>query len=261
MGAGGGGLMDSKTVHIGNLPPGATPEVVRQLFSHFGAIVDVRFGGNAKYAFVDYVEPASAAAAMGMNQYDLWGFRLRVEAASSCRTAGGAGGGGGMPPLAAAFGVAPQGYAPAPVYQQPYVPVSSYGAPPPGPPPGAPDGGYGGGGGGFEQVGQKRARVGEPGGPEPTSVAEIDEALLSLQAQQDELAKQVASLEQKREALQAAQEAAHQQLQQHEQQHGDQADAPAADEAAEPTGEAEAAAEPTAEADEPPGTTADDEAA
>lgn len=64
----------NKTVHIGNLPPGATPDVIRQLFSHFGAIVDVRFGGNSKYAFVDYVEPASATAAMGMNQYDLWGY-------------------------------------------------------------------------------------------------------------------------------------------------------------------------------------------
>jgi len=201
----------NKTVHIGNLPPGATPDVVRQLFSHFGAIVDVRFGGNAKYAFVDYVEPASATAALGMNQYDLWGFRLRVEAASSFRQTG-AGAGGA--PLAAAYGVG--GYAGG-EYQQPVdygaasaayaaQPAPAYSAPP-GPPPGPPTTtdagnaynayvGYDG-----AHAGQKRPRVGEPGGPEPQTIAEVDQALAAIAEQQAELQRKVAELHAKKEQL------------------------------------------------------------
>eukprot|EP00307_Rebecca_sp_RCC1486_P012709 CAMPEP_0119431932 /NCGR_PEP_ID=MMETSP1335-20130426/46858_1 /TAXON_ID=259385 /ORGANISM="Chrysoculter rhomboideus, Strain RCC1486" /LENGTH=175 /DNA_ID=CAMNT_0007457743 /DNA_START=1 /DNA_END=525 /DNA_ORIENTATION=- len=158
----------NKTVHIGNLPPACTPDVIRQLFSHFGAIVDVRFGGNAKYAFVDYAEPASAQAAMQMNQYDLWGFRLRVEAASSFRQnapaapVGGAYGGApgyGADPNAAAYAAA--GYA-APPSAPPGAPPQTAYQPPPAAyqqQPAYAD----------AQPGAKRPRYGEPGASEPTT--------------------------------------------------------------------------------------------
>lgn len=133
-------------------------------------------------------------------------FRLRVEAASSFRQTGASAAVGAVAPLAAAYGVGAYAGA-AGAYQQPVdygaaaagyaaqpaaTAAPAYGAPP-GPPPGPPTAGaqpdagynpYAAAGGHYDPaVGQKRPRVGEPGGPEPQTVAEVDEALAALAAQ------------------------------------------------------------------------------
>ncbi|KAJ1924290.1 Splicing factor [Tieghemiomyces parasiticus] len=60
-------LRDPRVLVVGNLTPAVTPDQIREMFSSFGTLVDVRFpgGDNSRgFAFVEYSEAAAATRAI-----------------------------------------------------------------------------------------------------------------------------------------------------------------------------------------------------
>ena len=53
-------LAPSKTIHVGNLNAAVTPDVLRQIFSCIGSVVDVRVAGDGRYGFVDFADADAA---------------------------------------------------------------------------------------------------------------------------------------------------------------------------------------------------------
>lgn len=92
-----------KTVYVGNVSPDATEAEIEAHFAASGApVVDVRRrgdgggqGGLQQYAFVQFADVASAAAALALDGSSLVGRTLHVEPAGG---RGGAAAGGPLPP-------------------------------------------------------------------------------------------------------------------------------------------------------------------
>lgn len=78
-------LAPSKTIHVGNLSPGVSPAVLRQIFECIGAVVDVRVAGDGRYGFVDFSEADAANASVAMNGTVVCGTAIRVEKAMQPR--------------------------------------------------------------------------------------------------------------------------------------------------------------------------------
>mmetsp|Transcript_9168 Transcript_9168/g.28667 ORF Transcript_9168/g.28667 Transcript_9168/m.28667 type:complete len:393 (-) Transcript_9168:102-1280(-) len=78
-------LAPSKTIHVGNLSPGVSPAVLRQIFECIGAVVDVRVAGDGRYGFVDFSEADAANAAVAMHGTIVCGTAIRVEKAMQPR--------------------------------------------------------------------------------------------------------------------------------------------------------------------------------
>ena len=78
-------LAPSRTIHVGNLSPGASPAVLRQIFECIGGVRDVRVAGDGRYGFVDFLDAAAAEAAVAMNGTMVCGAALRVEKAMQPR--------------------------------------------------------------------------------------------------------------------------------------------------------------------------------
>jgi RNA recognition motif-containing protein len=90
-----------KKLYVGNLPYSVTESELRELFERHGAIASVsvitdRETGRARgFAFVEFEEASSGAAAMqALDGTQLGGRTLRVNEANE-RGSGGRGGGGG----------------------------------------------------------------------------------------------------------------------------------------------------------------------
>ena len=54
----------SRTVHIGNLGPLITPDMLRTFFGYVGTVTDCRVAGEGKYAFIEFQDPSAANAAL-----------------------------------------------------------------------------------------------------------------------------------------------------------------------------------------------------
>ena len=78
-------LAPSRTIHVGNLSPGATPAVLRQIFECIGGVRDVRVAGDGRYGFVDFHDSGAAEAAVAMHGTLVCGAALRVEKAMQPR--------------------------------------------------------------------------------------------------------------------------------------------------------------------------------
>lgn len=90
-----------KSIYVGNLPYTATEEELRDLFSDFGNVHEVRImsdretGRPRGFAFVRMQDQEADAAIRGLNGKDMGGRALRINEAEERRPGGGGGGGGG----------------------------------------------------------------------------------------------------------------------------------------------------------------------
>lgn len=78
-------LLAQKTIHVGNLSPAVTVEVLRQIFGCIGTIVDVRVASDGRYGFVDFAEAEAATASLAMNGTEVCGQSIRVQRATQPR--------------------------------------------------------------------------------------------------------------------------------------------------------------------------------
>ena len=89
-----------KNLYVGNLPSNATEEALRDLFSPFGEVQQVRImtdrdTGEARgFAFVEMAEDAAAKAIAALNGKDFGGRALTINEARPKPERGGGGGGG-----------------------------------------------------------------------------------------------------------------------------------------------------------------------
>ncbi len=89
-----------KNLFVGNLPSDATEEALRDLFSPFGEVQQVRImtdrdTGRARgFAFVEMAEDAAAKAIAALNGKDFGGQALTINEARPKPERGGGGGGG-----------------------------------------------------------------------------------------------------------------------------------------------------------------------
>ncbi|KNA03175.1 hypothetical protein SOVF_211720 [Spinacia oleracea] len=72
-----------KTVQISNLNPLLTAEHLKQLFAFCGTVVDCTITDSKHFAYVEYVKPEEATAALALNNMDVCGRPLNVEMAKS----------------------------------------------------------------------------------------------------------------------------------------------------------------------------------
>ena len=78
-------LAPSRTIHVGNLSPGASPAVLRQIFECIGGVRDVRVAGDGRYGFVDFADADAATASVAMHGTLVCGTSIRVEKAMQPR--------------------------------------------------------------------------------------------------------------------------------------------------------------------------------
>src|SRR5688500_17582782 len=94
--------MDNKKLYVGNLPWSMTGDSLKELFAQFGEIVDAvvisdRMTGRSKgFGFVTFATEEQAKAAIdGMNEKELEGRKVIVNAARPREEGGSRGGFGG----------------------------------------------------------------------------------------------------------------------------------------------------------------------
>ena len=87
--------MSDTNLYIGNLPWGATEDMLKDHFEQYGAIKGVRIitdretGKSRGFGFVDFIDAASAEKAMVEDGCDFEGRTLRVSAANQQHRSGG----------------------------------------------------------------------------------------------------------------------------------------------------------------------------
>ena len=72
----------SRTLYVGGLPPSASPDALREAWTHFGPIDDIRLIPRRELviAYVTFNdEPSAHAARRALNGSSFAGHRLRVE--------------------------------------------------------------------------------------------------------------------------------------------------------------------------------------
>jgi len=90
----------SAKIYVGNLSWNTDDDSLRQVFSQFGSVLDCivmrdrETGRSRGFGFVTYGSSQEAESALGMNDQDLDGRRVKVNLANA-KPAGGGGGGGG----------------------------------------------------------------------------------------------------------------------------------------------------------------------
>ena len=90
-----------KKIYVGNLPFSATEDEVRQLFSEYGNVESVKLITDRDthqprgFGFVEMPDADADAAIQALDQTQMGGRNLKVNAARPRREGGGGGGGGG----------------------------------------------------------------------------------------------------------------------------------------------------------------------
>lgn len=72
-----------KTLQVSNLNPLLTAEQLKQLFSFCGTVVDCMITDSKHFAYIEYVKPEEATAALALNNMDIGGRPLNVEMAKA----------------------------------------------------------------------------------------------------------------------------------------------------------------------------------
>ncbi|KAB5516185.1 hypothetical protein DKX38_026833 [Salix brachista] len=72
-----------KTLHVSNLSPLLTVEQLKQLFSFCGTVVECMVADSKHSAYIEYLKPEEATAALALNNMDVGGRPLNVEMAKS----------------------------------------------------------------------------------------------------------------------------------------------------------------------------------
>jgi len=79
--------MQGSSLYVGNLSYSVTVEQLRQLFSDYGEVKDVRIVPNRDFGFVDMSSPSEAEAAKtALNGSEFEGRTLRVDEARPPRS-------------------------------------------------------------------------------------------------------------------------------------------------------------------------------
>lgn len=79
--------MQGSSLYVGNLSYSVTVEQLRQLFSDYGEVKDVRIVPNRDFGFVDMSSPSEAEAARtALNGSEFEGRTLRVDEARPPRS-------------------------------------------------------------------------------------------------------------------------------------------------------------------------------
>ena len=86
--------MANKTLYVGNLPYSSTEDEVREIFSSYGPVGDVRIIGSKGFGFIEVPEENMAAAIEAINGQEMGGRRLTVNEARPRPERGGGGGDG-----------------------------------------------------------------------------------------------------------------------------------------------------------------------
>ena len=92
---------EKHSAFVGNLPPDISEHLLATVFSHCGAVAEVRLprdreGNPKQFGFVDFADANGLATAIReLNGKEIQGRAIRVDAAGAARGAGGGGGGGG----------------------------------------------------------------------------------------------------------------------------------------------------------------------
>lgn len=74
--------MQGKTLYVGNLTSSVNRNQLRELFSGYGNVVDVKIVGDNAFGFVEMGTPEEAEAAKkSLNGYNLAGGALKVDEA------------------------------------------------------------------------------------------------------------------------------------------------------------------------------------
>lgn len=72
-----------KTVQVSNLSPLLTVDQLKQLFGFCGTIIDCSVTDSKHFAYIEYLKPEEATAALALNNMDVGGRPLNVEMAKS----------------------------------------------------------------------------------------------------------------------------------------------------------------------------------
>lgn len=72
-----------KTLQVSNLSPLLTVEQLKQLFSFYGTVVECTITDSKHFAYIEYLKPEEATAALALNNMDVGGRPLNVEMAKS----------------------------------------------------------------------------------------------------------------------------------------------------------------------------------
>ncbi|XP_050239026.1 uncharacterized protein LOC126688397 [Quercus robur] len=72
-----------KTLQVSNLSPLLTVEQLKQLFSFYGSVVECTITDSKHFAYIEYLKPEEATAALALNNMDVGGRPLNVEMAKS----------------------------------------------------------------------------------------------------------------------------------------------------------------------------------
>jgi len=73
--------MATKSLYVGNIPHGTSEQELRDLFTEFGPLGDVRIIEGKGFAFVDVPAERAAEAVAAMNGKDMGGRAIRVDEA------------------------------------------------------------------------------------------------------------------------------------------------------------------------------------
>ena len=57
----------SRSIHVGNLTPNVTDDILRGIFGCLGEITEIRKGVGAKYGFIDFKDAETANTALGLD--------------------------------------------------------------------------------------------------------------------------------------------------------------------------------------------------
>lgn len=72
-----------RTLQVSNLNPLLTAEQLKQLFSFCGTVVDCTITDSKHFAYIEYLKPEEATAALALNNMDIGGRPLNVEMAKA----------------------------------------------------------------------------------------------------------------------------------------------------------------------------------
>jgi RNA recognition motif-containing protein len=74
--------MQGKTLYVGNLTPSVSREQLRDLFSGYGSVLDVKIVGDNAFGFIEMSSQTEAESAKStLNGYNLDGTALKVDEA------------------------------------------------------------------------------------------------------------------------------------------------------------------------------------
>jgi len=72
-----------RTLQVSNLSPLLSADHLKQLFAYCGTVVDCTITDSKHFAYIEYLKPEEATAALALNNMDVGGRPLNVEMAKS----------------------------------------------------------------------------------------------------------------------------------------------------------------------------------